>query len=83
MASLYTMRQLTRQAPAAPTRAQCCRALSSAAPLQSGHNKWSKIKHEKAAADLKISRQRSFFVRNLAVLSKRASPHPPRVMRSP
>ncbi|KAK1827795.1 transcriptional regulator-domain-containing protein [Podospora conica] len=76
MASLsLTMRQLARQAAQAPpaqalAAAPCRRAFSSTPPFQSGHNKWSKIKHDKAAADLKVSRQRSFFVRSLAHLSK-------------
>ena len=74
MASLsLCMRQLARRVPAAHPRALCCRCFSSAPPLQSGHNKWSKIKHDKAAADAKMSQRRIYFSRNIAILSKRAS----------
>ncbi|KAK3692208.1 transcriptional regulator TACO1-like protein [Podospora appendiculata] len=46
------------------------RTFLSIAPFQSGHNKWSKIKHEKAAADAKKNVQRSFFTKHITLYSK-------------
>ncbi|KAK3333611.1 transcriptional regulator TACO1-like protein [Cercophora scortea] len=59
--------------PSTPTSicAECRRrTFLSIAPLQSGHNKWSKIKHEKAAADAKKNVQRSFFTKHITLYSK-------------
>ena len=55
--------------------AQCRhrRAFSSVAARYSGHNRWSKIRHEKGAADQKKTAQRSVFAKHLTLYSKRAS----------
>lgn len=44
--------------------------------LRSGHNRWSKIKHEKGAADAKKNAQRSTFAKNLTLYSKLYGPDP-------
>ncbi|KAI1816777.1 duf28 domain-containing protein [Poronia punctata] len=50
--------------------AQCRRSLASSAVLNSGHNKWSKIKHEKAAADKRKTAVRNTFSKQLTMYSK-------------
>ncbi|KAI0455549.1 duf28 domain-containing protein [Xylaria acuta] len=50
--------------------AQCRRSFTANAILSSGHNKWSKIKHGKAAADKKKTAQRSSFAKLLTMYSK-------------
>ncbi|KAI1773688.1 YebC-like protein [Hypoxylon cercidicola] len=50
--------------------AQCCRSFSTNSILFSGHNRWSKIKHEKGAADAKKNIQRSTFAKHLTLYSK-------------
>ncbi|KAI8953933.1 duf28 domain-containing protein [Xylaria longipes] len=50
--------------------AQCRRSFTASAILSSGHNKWSKIKHEKAATDKKKTAQRSSFAKMMTMLSK-------------
>ncbi|KAI1117095.1 duf28 domain-containing protein [Nemania sp. NC0429] len=50
--------------------AQCRRSFVAGAALGSGHNKWSKIKHEKAAADKKKTALRSGFAKQLTMYSK-------------
>jgi transcriptional/translational regulatory protein YebC/TACO1 len=49
---------------------QCRRSLSSSAALLSGHNRWSKIKHEKGAADKKKTASRSVYAKHLTLYSK-------------
>ncbi|KAH8668300.1 transcriptional regulator TACO1-like protein [Xylariales sp. PMI_506] len=49
---------------------QCFRSLSSAKPLFSGHNRWSKIRHEKGAADKKKTAERGMFAKNLTLYSR-------------
>ncbi|TVY16252.1 putative transcriptional regulatory protein [Lachnellula arida] len=49
---------------------------STSSIVQSGHNRWSKIKHEKGAADAKRSTQNSFFSREIAMASKCGGPDP-------
>ncbi|KAL7626025.1 hypothetical protein AAE478_002794 [Parahypoxylon ruwenzoriense] len=56
--------------------AQCRRSFASSSVLRSGHNRWSKIKHEKGAADRKKNMQRSTFSKNLALFSKLYGPDP-------
>ncbi len=64
----------TRIALSSPVRsticAQCRRSFAANAILSSGHNKWSKIKHDKAAADKKKNAQRSNFAKQMAMYSK-------------
>ncbi|EPE09619.1 hypothetical protein F503_07395 [Ophiostoma piceae UAMH 11346] len=50
--------------------AQCRRSLSSSAVAASGHNRWSKIRHEKGAADLKKTALRSNFTKTMTFLSQ-------------
>lgn len=56
-----------------PVCAQCRRTFGSSAALRAGHNKWSKIRHDKAANDLKKNAARTIFTKNIAFCSKRAS----------
>lgn len=49
---------------------QASRAFSSTPLLLSGHNRWSKIKHEKGAADKKKTAERGIFAKNLALYSR-------------
>ncbi|KAI1821785.1 duf28 domain-containing protein [Xylaria intraflava] len=57
-----------------PLRSAVCaqyrRSFATNAVLSSGHNKWSKIKHEKAAADKKKTTRRSIFAKQLTMYSK-------------
>jgi hypothetical protein len=50
---------------------QCRRNLTTSSVQLSGHNKWSKIKHKKAAADKKISKVNSYLCKQLTLYSKR------------
>jgi transcriptional/translational regulatory protein YebC/TACO1 len=45
--------------------------LVSSPALRSGHNKWSKIRHDKAANDAKKNAARTIFTKNIALYSKR------------
>ncbi|KAI1372971.1 YebC-like protein [Hypoxylon crocopeplum] len=56
--------------------AQCRRSFASSSVLRSGHNRWSKIRHEKGAADAKKNVQRSIFAKNLTLYSKLYGPDP-------
>ncbi|KAI0856623.1 duf28 domain-containing protein [Xylaria cubensis] len=56
--------------------AQCRRSFTANAILSSGHNKWSKIKHQKAATDQKKNAQRSSFAKTLTMYSKMYGPDP-------
>jgi YebC/PmpR family DNA-binding regulatory protein len=46
------------------------RAFSTTPTLLSGHNRWSKIKHDKGKADAYKNRQRSIFAQEIATASK-------------
>jgi YebC/PmpR family DNA-binding regulatory protein len=52
------------------------RHLSSTAHLASGHNRWSKIKHDKAKKDASQTKARSQLARDLAQASKAGGPDP-------
>ncbi|KAI1085886.1 YebC-like protein [Whalleya microplaca] len=54
----------------------CRRSFNSTSIRSSGHNRWSKIKHEKGAADLKKNTRRSTFANNLFLYSKLYGPDP-------
>ncbi|KAI2601899.1 YebC-like protein [Hypoxylon sp. NC1633] len=56
--------------------AQCRRSFASSFALRSGHNRWSKIKHEKGAADAKKTAQRTTFAKHLTLYSKLYGPEP-------
>ncbi|KUJ20062.1 YebC-like protein [Mollisia scopiformis] len=47
-----------------------CLQFSTSATAQSGHNRWSKIKHDKGNADAKKNAERSLFARDIALASK-------------
>ncbi|KAI9756971.1 MAG: hypothetical protein M4579_003629 [Chaenotheca gracillima] len=47
-----------------------CRRLSAAAIVRSGHNRWSKIKHDKGKADERKNKQRSVLADELAQASR-------------
>lgn len=66
---------LTRPATA-PVCAQCRRAFVSSPVLQAGHNKWSKIRHDKAVNDAKKNAARTVFAKNIALYSKRTPSSP-------
>ncbi|CAD6501705.1 BgTH12-01955 [Blumeria graminis f. sp. triticale] len=51
-------------------------AFSTGLSLRSGHNRWSKIKHDKGAADAKKNRLRSSLAHELALASRLYGPDP-------
>jgi hypothetical protein len=72
MASLArTLIPLTRPARPPSICAQCRRSFVSTPVIQSGHNKWSKIRHDKAANDAKKNAARTIFAKNITLYSKR------------
>jgi len=52
------------------------RAFSCAPALSSGHNRWSKIKHDKGKADSAKNKQRSALAKEISQASKDAGPDP-------
>lgn len=50
---------------------QCRRALATSPSLRAGHNRWSKIRHQKGAADAKKTAVISQFTKSLTLYSKR------------
>ncbi|KAI2642572.1 duf28 domain-containing protein [Xylaria nigripes] len=81
MSSLSSLSLLSSRAPLSNTIrstlcAQCRRSFVASAVLSSGHNKWSKIKHEKAAADKKKTARRNIFAKQLTMYSKMYGPDP-------
>lgn len=65
--------QLARPAAICP---RCRRAFSTTTIAQSGHNKWSKIKHTKGRADQKKTSERTVFVQAITLYSKLYGPDP-------
>ncbi|TID02777.1 putative transcriptional regulatory protein [Colletotrichum higginsianum] len=65
-----------RVQPAFPFCHQCLRPLSTTPAAPSGHNKWSKIKHRKGAADAQKNSMRSQHSKMIALYSRRATPPP-------
>ncbi|KAI0389975.1 duf28 domain-containing protein [Xylariaceae sp. FL0594] len=82
MSSLFSLSPILsrRIPPSSPTRSLCAqcrrRSLTSSAALGSGHNKWSKIKHDKAAKDKKTTQLRSQFAKKLTLYTKLYGPNP-------
>lgn len=66
------LRAITRSSIATPPAT--CRAFSAATIPLSGHNRWSKIKHDKGKADAHKNRQRSIFAQEIATASKLFGP---------
>jgi YebC/PmpR family DNA-binding regulatory protein len=64
------LRQVLRPAP----QHHHIRAFSAATTHLSGHNRWSKIKHDKGKADAYKNRQRSIFAQEIATASKLFGP---------
>lgn len=56
---------------------RCRRAFSATTITQSGHNKWSKIKHTKGRADQKKTSERTLFVQAITLYSKCSYCFPP------
>ncbi|KAH6684565.1 transcriptional regulator TACO1-like protein [Halenospora varia] len=53
-----------------------CRQISTTPVIQSGHSRWSKIKHDKGAADNKKSKTYAALVHEIALVSKTDGPDP-------
>ena len=53
-----------------------CRTFSTARVILSGHNRWSKIKHDKVKADASKNRQRSLYANEIALASRLYGPDP-------
>ncbi|KAI1465049.1 YebC-like protein [Daldinia caldariorum] len=73
---VFPSRSFAPRSTASSICAQCCRSFASSAVLNSGHNRWSKIRHEKGAADAKKNTQRSGFAKNLTLFSRLYGPDP-------
>ncbi|CAK7198855.1 hypothetical protein SEUCBS139899_001522 [Sporothrix eucalyptigena] len=72
-AAVACMASLRQAMPAAWKRyacVQCRRTLSTSPAVASGHNRWSKIRHEKGAADLKKTALRTGFTKSLTLYSQ-------------
>ncbi|KAK8160331.1 transcriptional regulator TACO1-like protein [Phyllosticta citrichinensis] len=54
----------------------CQRGLATSARLQSGHNKWSTIKHDKAKKDAQMTKQRSSTSHAISLAVKLGGPDP-------
>ena len=69
------MAAFSRGLPSLPTRGHLisarCVQFSTTSTAQSGHNRWSKIKHDKGSADAKKNLQRSVFAREITLASRR------------
>ncbi|KAK4232056.1 transcriptional regulator TACO1-like protein [Podospora fimiseda] len=61
---IRSLNPLTRSQPSSLC-AQCRRTFISSPILTSGHNKWSKIRHDKAAADVKKATERNILTKNI------------------
>jgi YebC/PmpR family DNA-binding regulatory protein len=57
-------------------RCHACRTFSNISTVYSGHNRWSKIKHDKAKADASRNRQRSLFAKEIETASRLYGPNP-------
>lgn len=66
------LRSFTRSSTTTPQTT--CRAFSATTIPLSGHNRWSKIKHDKGKADALKNRQRSIFAQEIATASKLFGP---------
>ena len=78
-AMAYSPACLCRLAVAFTPRPRVLNApISTSAPLRAGHNKWSKIRHEKGAADRKRGAQNIILARAItnATRSQSISPRP-------
>lgn len=62
--------------PSTPYICPQCRLLSTTTPFLSGHNRWSKIKHDKGRVDAAKNRARSIFSSEIATASRLFGPDP-------
>ncbi|PGH09945.1 hypothetical protein AJ79_05561 [Helicocarpus griseus UAMH5409] len=76
MASVLSPRLWGASRAARPWKCESCRTLSSSAFLQSGHNRWSTIKHDKGKNDRAKSKERALHVRDIIYASKLYGPDP-------
>ena len=73
----FTLQSTICSRPCRYICSQCrSRLFATAATLNSGHNRWSKIKHDKGRADAAKNRQRSVFSHEIATASKLFGPEP-------
>ncbi|KAH9883893.1 YebC-like protein [Xylariomycetidae sp. FL2044] len=70
MGRVPILRVRSSSASAFTVCARCHRSFASSPVLYSGHNRWSKIRHEKGAADKKKNAQRTQFSNQLTFSSK-------------
>jgi hypothetical protein len=64
-------RGLSSLAPRGELTCSRCLQFSTTSIAHSGHNRWSKIKHDKGAVDAKKNVQRSALSKEIALASKR------------
>ncbi|KAI1393227.1 YebC-like protein [Hypoxylon trugodes] len=74
--SIPSQRLVLRSTTSTVICAQCRRSFTANPVFRSGHNRWSKIRHEKGAADAKKTAQRTAFSKNLTLYSKLYGPDP-------
>ena len=67
---IAALRSFTRSSIPTTPPTTTHRAFSTTPTLLSGHNRWSKIKHDKGKADALKNRQRSIFAQEIATASK-------------
>ncbi|KAI5296535.1 hypothetical protein KEM52_000718 [Ascosphaera acerosa] len=72
--SSSSLARLGRASTGAPSPARCW--FGSTVPAQSGHSKWSTIKHDKAKNDKAKSRERSLISKDIIAASKQGGPDP-------
>ena len=63
--------QLLRRVNASSYVCSSCSRFTTSAVAQSGHNRWSKIKHDKAGVDKKKNLERSQLARDIMQASRR------------
>ncbi|KAF2216640.1 hypothetical protein CERZMDRAFT_33578 [Cercospora zeae-maydis SCOH1-5] len=67
---------LCRRAASSISRPCHVRSFAGSAQQSSGHNRWSKIQHDKAKVDARKNKQRSIFAAEIALASKLYGPDP-------
>ncbi|OAT02081.1 hypothetical protein, variant [Blastomyces dermatitidis ER-3] len=76
MASTFRLRLLGGPRSLRPWVCKHCRALSSSAIVQAGHNRWSTIRHDKGKNDAAKSKERILYARDIINASKLFGPDP-------
>ncbi|EMC96321.1 hypothetical protein BAUCODRAFT_470383 [Baudoinia panamericana UAMH 10762] len=72
----YYISQSYRTIEACPSCLHQRRPFTTSPPTHSGHNRWSKIKHDKLKTDAAKNRARSIFAQEIATASKLFGPEP-------